>query len=76
VGFATPLALYLKPNAQIFRNGFLESVMKLSLSESLLKKDIGAYYRLASIEIWGRLFVMRQPITEVESLIASKQELK
>jgi asparagine synthase (glutamine-hydrolysing) len=75
VGFATPITLYVKPSMELFKGGFLENSMGLKLSESFMKNDITSYYRMGSIEIWGRLFVLRQPITEVETLIARIQEV-
>ena len=57
IGFAVPVAQFVKPDLTLFKDGFLTEVMSLPFEEfSWIQKDASAFYRLASLEIWGRLY--------------------
>ncbi len=60
-GFPTPVESYLSYNEDFFKDGFLEN--HLSLPASLIGKtgaDSRLMYRLSTVEVWGRIFVLKQ----------------
>jgi len=76
-GFPLPLEDYLAPLArnEIFNNGFCHQVLGLS-SAGVQKviaswnENIQAFFNLLSLEIWGRLFIMREPLERVNDLVS------
>jgi asparagine synthase (glutamine-hydrolysing) len=76
-GFPLPLRDYLAPLAQIalFEKGFCSEVLGLhprgmQRAVAVWEKHIHAFFSLVSLEIWGRLFIIKEPIEEVNDLIA------
>jgi asparagine synthase (glutamine-hydrolysing) len=76
VGFPLPLQDYLAPLAQsdLFRKGFCIEIVGLhprGVQEVIAswKKNIQAFFNLVSLELWGRLFLMREPLEQVTELL-------
>jgi asparagine synthase (glutamine-hydrolysing) len=72
IGFALPLQDYLAPLAreEFFRDGFCLEFLQLhpkGLSETISKwtHDVDGFFTLLTLEIWGRLYFMRQSVDEV-----------
>jgi asparagine synthase (glutamine-hydrolysing) len=72
VGFPLPLQDYLAPLARedFFRDGFCLESLQLhpkGLSETISKwiHDVEGFFTLLTLEIWGRLYFMRQSVEEV-----------
>jgi asparagine synthetase B (glutamine-hydrolysing) len=72
IGFSLPLQDYLAPLAreEFFRDGFCLEFLELhpkGLSEAIAKwtHDVEGFFTLLTLEIWGRLFFLRQPLEEV-----------
>lgn len=75
-GFPLPLQDYLAPLARIelFDRGFCYQVLGLSPRAvqavvSSWSKSIQAFFNLLSLEIWGRLFILREPLEQVNDLL-------
>ena len=57
VGFGVPLSRFLRPRFEIFKDGFLEDQLALPAKAiGELCPDATAFYRLGSLELWGRFF--------------------
>jgi asparagine synthase (glutamine-hydrolysing) len=76
VGFPLPLEDYLAPLAreELFRGGFCLEFLQLQrkgLAEAITtwKHDVEGFFTLLTLEIWGRLFFLRQPLGEVTELV-------
>ena len=76
VGFPLPLVDYLAPLAQeeLFRGGFCVEFLQLQrkgLTEAIStwKHDVEGFFTLLTLEIWGRLFFLHQPLEEVTELV-------
>ena len=72
VGFPLPLQDYLAPLAreEFFRGGFCLEFLELNptgLSETVSEwaHDVEGFFTLLTLEIWGRLFFLHQPLEEV-----------
>jgi asparagine synthase (glutamine-hydrolysing) len=72
VGFPLPLQDYLAPLAreEFFQNGFcleLLQIQRKGLAEVISKwtDDVESFFTLVTLEIWGKLFFLRQPLEEV-----------
>jgi asparagine synthase (glutamine-hydrolysing) len=72
LGFPLPLQDFLAPLAreEFFRNGFCLEVLELhpkGLAETLSNwtHDVEGFFTLLTLEIWGRLFFLHQPVEEV-----------
>jgi asparagine synthase (glutamine-hydrolysing) len=77
MGFPLPLQDYLAPlaHSELFMNGFCHEVLALSprsINESMgtWQESPYAFLSLVSLEIWGRLFILREPLEQVNELIA------
>jgi asparagine synthase (glutamine-hydrolysing) len=76
-GFPLPLQEYLAPLAQrdLFHNGFCSEVLGLNpigIQETVAcwDKNIQAFFNLIVLELWGRLFILQEPLEQVNELIA------
>ena len=76
LGFPLPLQDFLAPLAQeeLFRGGFCSEfldIQRKGLSETILnwRNDVEGFFTLLTLEIWGRLFFLRQPLEEVTDQI-------
>jgi asparagine synthase (glutamine-hydrolysing) len=77
IGFPLPLRDYLAPLArpEVFDKGFCYEVLGLrprgvhGVVQSW-QDNIHGFFNLLSLEIWGRLFVLREPLDAVEDLVA------
>jgi asparagine synthase (glutamine-hydrolysing) len=70
IGFAVPWRSYLPRDAQpLWSNGFLTHSLNLTpaMLESWASGDAGLRFRLLNLEIWGRLFVLREPLDNVRT---------
>ena len=72
VGFPLPLHDYLAPLAreEFFRDGFCLEFLQLqrkglNAAIATWKHDVEGFFTLLTLEIWGRLFFLRQPLEEV-----------
>jgi asparagine synthase (glutamine-hydrolysing) len=72
VGFPLPLREYLAPLARLgtFRGGFCETVLGLhprglAAAVSGWSDNVDGFFSLLTLEIWGRLFFLREPLDEV-----------
>jgi asparagine synthase (glutamine-hydrolysing) len=72
VGFPLPLHDFLEPLArdEFFRNGFCLEVLDLNpkgLSQTISKwaHDVEGFFTLLTLEIWGRLFFLRESVDDV-----------
>ena len=72
LGFQLPLQDFLAPLAreEFFRDGFCLGLLDLhprGLSDAIAKwtHDVEGFFTLLTLEIWGRLFFLRQPLEEV-----------
>jgi asparagine synthase (glutamine-hydrolysing) len=76
VGFPLPLQDYIAPFAQVslFQKGFCNEIVGLhsrGIQEVIASwhTNIQAFFNLVSLELWGRLFIMQEPLEQVcESL--------
>jgi asparagine synthase (glutamine-hydrolysing) len=76
-GFPLPLRDYLAPLAQadLFDKGFCCDVLGLDPSGiqstvAAWDEHIQVFFNLLSLEIWGRLFILKEPLEQVNDLIA------
>ncbi|UCF95104.1 MAG: asparagine synthase (glutamine-hydrolyzing) [Desulfobacterales bacterium] len=76
VGFPLPLVDFLGPvtHSHIFDDGFCLNCLELSGTgldaiKTSWKNNIQAFFTLLSLEIWGRLFIMREPVEQVKQLL-------
>ena len=76
VGFPLPLEDYLAPLAreELFRGGFCLEFLQFQrqgLADAITtwKHDVEGFFTLLTLEIWGRLFFLRQPLEEVTELV-------
>jgi asparagine synthase (glutamine-hydrolysing) len=72
VGFPLPLADYLAPLAheEFFRCGFCLEVIGMHQrgvlnAVSKWQENVHGFFNLLTLEIWGRLFFLHQPVEEV-----------
>jgi asparagine synthase (glutamine-hydrolysing) len=77
VGFPLPLHDYLAPLArrELFDKGFCYQVLGLRprgvhAVVDAWRESIHGFFNLLSLEIWGRLFVLREPLDVVNDMIA------
>jgi asparagine synthase (glutamine-hydrolysing) len=77
MGFPLPLADYLVPLAHpdLFSNGFCHEILGLSpksVQECVVswRQNPFAFLSLVSLEIWGRLFLLQEPLEQVNEVIA------
>jgi asparagine synthase (glutamine-hydrolysing) len=77
VGFPLPLQDYLAPLAkgELFRGGFCLEVLGMhrrGLLEAVSnwQQNVHGFFNLLALEIWGRLFFLRQPLDELTQLVA------
>jgi asparagine synthase (glutamine-hydrolysing) len=77
MGFPLPLQDYLAPLAHLdlFSNGFCREVLGLSPKSvqefvASWQKNPFALLSLVSLEIWGRLFILQEPLEQVNEVIA------
>lgn len=75
-GFPLPLADYLAPLArtELFAGGFCQDVMGLrpiGIRDVVANVDqsVQPFFNLLGLEIWGRLFILRQPLDQVDDLL-------
>jgi asparagine synthase (glutamine-hydrolysing) len=75
-GFPLPVAEYMRPliNMELFRDGFCQE--RLGLSQRALRRMLESgrertfgFFGVATLEIWGRLHIRREPLASVEQLI-------
>ena len=71
-GFPLPIADYLAPLAQwaLFDDGFCLQVLgmhRMGLMKAVrnCRQNVNGFFNLLSLEIWGRLFFLRQSVEEV-----------
>jgi asparagine synthase (glutamine-hydrolysing) len=76
VGFPLPLGDYIGPlaKADLFRNGFCTEVLNLHqkpMMESVAnwKHNVNGFYNLLALEIWGRMYFLKQTAEEVTEQI-------
>jgi|RhiMethySRZTD1v2_1073278.scaffolds.fasta_scaffold162764_2 asparagine synthase (glutamine-hydrolysing) len=76
VGFPLPVQDYLAPLAQasFFHKGFCSEIIGLhprGIQETIASRhmNIQAFFNLVSLELWGRLFIMQEPLEQVSELI-------
>jgi asparagine synthase (glutamine-hydrolysing) len=81
VGFPLPLQDYLAPLAreEFFRGGFCLEVLELhpkGLSETVSNwaHDVEGFFTLLTLEIWGRLFFLRQSLQQVTEQVIQFSE--
>jgi asparagine synthase (glutamine-hydrolysing) len=83
VGFSLPLHDYLAPLArqEFFDNGFCLEYLQMQprgLAEAISnwRADVDGFFTLLTLEIWGRLYFLRQTVPEVteqvERLVGAK----
>jgi asparagine synthase (glutamine-hydrolysing) len=72
VGFLLPLQDFLAPLAreQFFRDGFCAELFRLqpkgfSRALETWRDDVESFFTLLTLEIWGKLFFLRQSVEEV-----------
>jgi hypothetical protein len=72
MGFPLPLVDYLAPLAryEFFNNGFCLEYLEMrpkGLQEAISRwrDDVESFFTLLALEIWGRLFFLRQPLQEL-----------
>jgi asparagine synthase (glutamine-hydrolysing) len=67
-GFPVPWKSYLNMPRSSWKSGFIAGYFELTpeMIEAWIAGDPVLRFRLVNIEIWGRLFVGRQPVSEVE----------
>jgi asparagine synthase (glutamine-hydrolysing) len=77
VGFALPLHDYLAPLAKpdFFRNGFCQEYLEMqpkALDETISqwRGDVEGFFTLLTLEIWGRLFFLRQSLSDLTERVA------
>lgn len=71
-GFPTPVESYITFNEDFFKGGFMES--HFGVPARFIGKtgtDKRLMYRLTTSEIWGRIFVFKQDISEIKGLVKS-----
>lgn len=75
-GFPLPMKDYLAPLADmaLFDDGFCIGVLGfrrsgLSAAVGAWAENVEAFFSLVSLEIWGRLFFMKESIEKIDSLI-------
>jgi asparagine synthase (glutamine-hydrolysing) len=71
-GFPLPLEDYLAPLAreEIFRGGFCLEFLGMHRRAMLeavsqWRRNVHGFFNLLALEVWGRLFLLRQPLEEV-----------
>jgi asparagine synthase (glutamine-hydrolysing) len=82
VGFPVPLNDYIAPFAQIdlFQRGFCNEIVGLhsrGIQEVITswQTNIQAFFNLVSLELWGRLFIMHQPLEQVCELLSKLETI-
>ena len=82
VGFPLPLQDYLAPFAQsnLFQRGFCTEIVGLhprGVQEVITswQENIQAFFNLVSLELWGRLFIMREPLEQVTELLVKLEAI-
>jgi len=81
IGFPLPLRDYLAPLAQekLFDGGFCLEVLgmqKRGLIDAVSnwRENVDGFFNLLALEIWGRLFFLRQPLEEVTAQVLRLSE--
>ncbi len=79
VGFPLPVADYLAPlvRPELFRAGFCEDVLGLDrrglqAAVSGWRQNVDAAFSLLTLEAWGRLFVLREPLDAVTARVLGR----
>jgi asparagine synthase (glutamine-hydrolysing) len=77
MGFPLPLPDYLAPLAHpdLFSNGFCSEVLSLSPKSiqafiASWRRSPFAFLNLVSLEIWGRLFILQEPLAQIDETVA------
>ncbi len=72
VGFPLPIADYLEPLARedLFRDGFCIQFLGMNPAGLMAavtgwRDNVNGFFNLLALEIWGRLFLLDQPMEEV-----------
>jgi hypothetical protein len=71
-GFPTDMMRKVQVEPAFFANGFVQELFGIaSPNLPLLKSTTDQYTvaKFAAMDIWGRLFVLRQPVPEVKELV-------
>jgi asparagine synthase (glutamine-hydrolysing) len=83
VGFPLPLHDYLAPIAQgdLFQKGFCYEIIGLhprGIQEVIAswRTNIQAFFNLVSLELWGRLFIMQEPLEQVSELLVKIEAIQ
>jgi asparagine synthase (glutamine-hydrolysing) len=83
VGFPLPLHDYLAPIAQgdLFQKGFCHEIIGLhprGIQEVIAswRTNIQAFFNLVSLELWGRLFIMQEPLEQVSELLVKIEAIQ
>ncbi len=81
VGFPLPVQDYLAPLAQanFFHKGFCSEIIGLhpqGIQETIASRhmNIHAFFNLVSLELWGRMFIMQEPLEQVSELILKTED--
>jgi asparagine synthase (glutamine-hydrolysing) len=82
VGFPLPLQDYLAPFAQgtLFQKGFCNEIVGLhprGIQEvtTSWQTNLQAFFNLVSLELWGRLFIMQEPLEQVAELLTKLEAM-
>jgi asparagine synthase (glutamine-hydrolysing) len=80
-GFPLPVADYLAPLAHedLFRGGFCVEFLGMHRrgvmeAVSQWRQNVHGFFNLLALEIWGRLFLLRQPVDELTEHVAVLSE--
>jgi asparagine synthase (glutamine-hydrolysing) len=80
VGFPLPIQDYLAPfvHGNFFHKGFCNEIIGLharGIRETIASRqmNVQAFFNLVSLEIWGRLFIMQQPLEQVSEYIVKAE---
>lgn len=83
VGFPLPLHDYLAPFAQgdLFQKGFCNEIIGLhprGVQEVIAswRTNIQVFFNLVSLELWGRLFIMQEPLEQVSELLVKIEAIQ
>jgi asparagine synthase (glutamine-hydrolysing) len=73
VGFGIPLSRFVRPAPALFEGGFLADALGIPAPRiAALCPDAHAFYRFASIELWGRFFFRGESPEEWSEWIARR----
>lgn len=78
MGFSLPIEEYIEPifNLGFFENGFCQSCLNISEKRMTLmisdwRVNADVLFNFLALEIWGRLFIFKQPPDQVNDLLLS-----